>query len=58
MTRLSALNILMPGDYGCPTDGFQVYFFLNVYDTANPGQTNQCAQGIVRAESGHCATIH
>ena len=49
---------LMSADNSFSVEGVSDHHYLNAYNAANSGQTNQYTQGIVRAESGHCATIH
>ena len=49
---------LMSADNSFSVEGVSDHHYLNAYSAANSGQTNQHTQGIVRAESGHCAAIH
>ncbi len=55
---MGALKDRMPFDRGILIEGARGSIGLNAFGAAYPGQTNQYTQGIVRAESGHCATIH
>ena len=55
---MGALKDRMPFDRGFLIEGARGSIGLSALGAAYPGQTNQYTQGIVRAESGHCATIH
>ena len=55
---MGALKDRVPFDRGILIEGARGSIGLSALGAAYPGQTNQYTQGIVRAESGHCATIH
>ena len=55
---MGALKERTPFDRGFLGEGARGSIGLSALGAAYPGQTNRYTPGTVRAESGHCATIH